>query len=145
MKEPVAAWGIRAAAARDWGAWVDITGAVAHLADPFDATTKLKNTVSGGIMVVQRGGVGFSAKALLAQETGAEGVLVISNEGSGPVDPTRGLAAGDGSDLINIPVFMIDKVPGGKLLEQLRKGKKVQITFGCAYSLEPKASLFAHT
>merc|ERR1712224_1000171 len=65
-------------------------------------------------MVCQRGGSSFTAKAKLAEEAGAWGVVVVQNQAKWPhvMDDTSGAGA-----TLGIPATMVSQSDGARLLE----------------------------
>jgi hypothetical protein len=129
----------QAAGQRGWGCWSAIRNACVALADPLQANTTLANTVSGGIMLVERTAQSmphqstFSEKAYHAQLAGAEGVLAIDRDpedededGRFSTAPLTGL---DHAAEVKIPMALIARAPGLQLLEAIRRGTKPRISF----------------
>ncbi|WP_269411648.1 S8 family serine peptidase [Lentibacillus daqui] len=92
----------------------------AGLGTPEDFADK---DVKGKYALVQRGGdIGFTDKALNAQEAGAEGVIIYNN--------TDGIVNMATDNAITIPQLFMLKNDGDKLAAALKDGKSVTLEFG---------------
>jgi hypothetical protein len=91
------------------------------MGDPDKAQTPLLNNMKGKICLVRRGGAKFVNKAMMAQNAGAIGVLIINpSEDFGKIASMGDHGGGDdgirGSD-IQIPVLMVKHSMGELLLD----------------------------
>ena len=73
--------------------------------------------VNGNIAVALRGTCQFSAKALNAQNAGAQALIIINN-----APGIQAMAAGDAGDQITIPVVMLSQEDGNLLLDEIEAG-----------------------
>lgn len=102
------------------------------LAQPFDAAEPLQNTVAGGFVVAERNradGVEFATQALHAQRAGADAVLIINDlEGALPIalptDANKTVAT-----LVTIPVFLVAREPGLRLVQLIENVGGVKIKY----------------
>lgn len=80
----------------------------------------LTNNLNGKIAVVYRGGCEFSMKALMAQNAGAVGVIIINHSG----DPI-GMGGGTEGLNVTIPVVMISTLDGANIIAEMGNGPVV--------------------
>jgi uncharacterized cupin superfamily protein len=81
--------------------------------------------INGKWALVYRGGsVEFGTKARVAQNAGAQGVIIVNNVAGAPV----GMAAGSQGASVTIPVLMITKADGNAMNQQLTSGVPVTVT-----------------
>lgn len=116
-------------AAIDWASSAELRDVSASLAVPFDACYPLRSTVSGGIVVLERGVCSFSRKAHNAQQAGARGVLIVNSASQAMLwnfhsDENEEAAS------VTIPVTMIEREPGLRLVDAIRAGSSPRIRFG---------------
>jgi hypothetical protein len=90
------------------------------------------SAVAGQIAVIYRGDCEFGAKALIAQNAGAIGVVIINNIPGAPIAMGAG-AAGAG---VTIPVAMITQADGAALRAQIEAGN-VTAFFGSKFGFYP--------
>ena len=143
-----------AAAGRGWGKWKELKAAPVTLAAPLDAGKELTNAAEiqavGGVVVVDargggdaKGGGGgakgptpdISLKVYRAQVAGAKAVLVISEDDYGGKTAFPG---GERAADVTIPVLMIDRVKGNKLVKQVRNKEVPLINFQKAMWIKRK-------
>ena len=79
--------------------------------------------IKGKIAVIVRGTCNFSVKAKIAQDAGAVAVIIVNNNGTNPFN----MAAGEGSEDVNIPALMISKTDGDKIISVL-ESSEVNVT-----------------
>lgn len=113
-----------------WGRWSEVEDAVATAAEPLDACASLTHSVAGGILLVERGTCFFTLKVFHAQQAGAEGVLIINNDRDMPT-AMNAPEDEDRVSKVNIPVLLIERLSGLRLLEAIRS------------DLQPRVSLFS--
>ena len=93
-----------------------------------DASTPLRNTVSGGIVLVERCRTcDIALQARHAQQAGAEGVLIINGEDQGALCIAP---VGDCPSDVTIPILMIGREAGNRIFNKVRRGRNAGgITF----------------
>lgn len=79
--------------------------------------------IAGNIALIERGACNFSTKILNAQEAGATGVVVYSDNRT----PT---AMGGDATGIEIPGVMIERSTGLDIVDQMNEGAVVEVTMG---------------
>ena len=91
--------------------------------DPNDGCEPITNSgdLSGKIALIRRGTCEFGFKALVAQNAGAIGVVVINNVEGAPII----MAGGDFGDQVTIPALMISDVTGAAIVAELEAGNTV--------------------
>ena len=94
--------------------------------DPNDGCEPVTNSgdLSGKIALIRRGVCEFGFKALVAQNAGAIGVVVINNVEGAPII----MAPGDFGDQVTIPILMISDVTGAAIVAELEAGNTVNST-----------------
>ena len=94
--------------------------------DPNDGCEPVTNSgdLSGKIALIRRGVCEFGFKALVAQNAGAIGVVVINNVEGAPII----MAGGDFGDQVTIPALMISDVTGAAIVAELEAGNTVNST-----------------
>ena len=94
--------------------------------DPNDGCEPVINSgdLSGKIALIRRGVCEFGFKALVAQNAGAIGVVVINNVEGAPII----MAPGDFGDQVTIPILMISDVTGAAIVAELEAGNTVNST-----------------
>jgi hypothetical protein len=103
----------------------DLTGALVVGSDgmganPTDGCTALTNTVTGKIVVVDRGNCSFKTKALNIQNAGGIGMLLVNNQAS--ASPP---AMGDDANLtatITIPSLSVTDIEGALIKSEIGNG-----------------------
>ena len=91
--------------------------------DPNDGCESVTNSgdLSGKIALIRRGTCEFGFKALVAQNAGAIGVVVINNVEGPPII----MGGGDFGDQVTIPALMISDVTGAAIVAELEAGNTV--------------------
>ncbi len=106
----------------EWGAAITSTMNNIDIikADPYDACNPFTNggSMSGKVVLIQRGNCEFGAKAYRAQQAGAAAVIIVNNVTGGPV----GMGAGAQGGSVTIPVMMISDVDGASISAELGNG-----------------------
>ena len=88
------------------------------------ATAWAAGSFTGKIALIWRGTCEFGAKALKAQQAGAEAVVLVNNVSGGPV----GMGAGASGASVTIPVYMVSLEDGTAMANQLNNGVTVTMT-----------------
>ena len=94
--------------------------------DPSDGCEPITNAedLAGKIAVIRRGVCEFGFKALVAQNAGAIGVVVVNNVEGPPIL----MGGGDFGDQVTIPVLMVSDVTGAAIIAELEAGNTVNST-----------------
>ena len=94
--------------------------------DPSDGCEPVTNAadLAGKIAVIRRGVCEFGFKALVAQNAGAIGVVVVNNVEGPPIL----MGGGDFGDQVTIPVLMVSDVTGAAIIAELEAGNTVNST-----------------
>lgn len=94
--------------------------------DPSDGCEPVTNAadLAGKIAVIKRGVCEFGFKALVAQNAGAIGVVVVNNVEGPPIL----MGGGDFGDQVTIPVLMVSDVTGAAIIAELEAGNTVNST-----------------
>ncbi len=88
------------------------------------ATLSNAAAINNNWALIYRGDCEFGAKALRAQQAGAEGVIIVNNVSGGPV----GMGAGAQGAQVTIPVVMISKEDGDAINAELNAGVTVRLS-----------------
>lgn len=96
----------------------------AVLANPFNCCTNLSTELSNSVALAARGDCTFTSKAVIAQLSGAAGLLVINDD----EDLYKMVCTKNDSSLnVTIPVVMIPKSAGEKFKDSFANGEKVEV------------------
>ena len=82
----------------------------------------IQSSLNGKIAVLYRGTCEFGMKTWLAENNGAEAVLLINHTAN---DFAPGMAGGDSGTVVNIPIVSLSYEDGNYLLKQMEKGPVV--------------------
>ena len=82
----------------------------------------IQSSLNGKIAVLYRGTCEFSIKTWLAENNGAEAVLLINHTAN---DIAPGMGGGDSANVVNIPIVSLSYEDGNFLLKQMEKGPVV--------------------
>ena len=82
----------------------------------------IQSSLNGKIAVLFRGSCQFGLKTWLAENNGAEAVLLINHTAN---DFAPGMAGGDSGTVVNIPIVSLSYEDGNYLLKQMEKGPVV--------------------
>jgi len=82
----------------------------------------IQSSLNGKIAVLFRGSCQFSIKTWLAENNGAEAVLLINHTAN---DIAPGMGGGDSANVVNIPIVSLSYEDGNYLLKQMEKGPVV--------------------
>lgn len=82
----------------------------------------IQSSLNGKIAVLYRGTCEFGMKTWLAENNGAEAVLLINHTAT---DFAPGMAGGDSGTVVNIPIVSLSYEDGNYLLKQMEKGPVV--------------------
>lgn len=103
-------------------------GALLAVAEPIagcNSHSAREAVLSSRILIVRRGGCSFADKAVLAQQVGAAGLVVINDDDGGHGDPTANLRMPWDPSVrvdLSLPTLMLNMVDGATLLKVVLGG-----------------------